>query len=94
MAGKEIGGFDSMTMGAATRGRRMALDQLLQQLVEPGFIVRHRRAPSMRETSGHVSPSMLAVAPPRSRYVRRWRRHARHCQRCSEVFRYMGLSLE
>jgi hypothetical protein len=37
---------------------------------------------------------MLALSPPRSRYVRRWRRHARHCLACANVFRYFGLSVD
>jgi hypothetical protein len=72
----------------------MALDRLVQRMVDAGFVVRYRRTPSMRERDGHVSPSILSVAPPRSRYVRRWRRHARHCPSCAEVFRYLGLSID
>jgi hypothetical protein len=34
------------------------------------------------------------MVPPRSRYVRRWRRHARHCLHCANVFRYYGLKLD
>jgi hypothetical protein len=89
-----IGGFDGMTPGVPISARRKALDQLVRQMAESGFVVRYRRPPSMRETSGHVSASMLAVAPPRSRYVRRWRRHARHCESCAQVFRYMGLPVD
>jgi hypothetical protein len=36
---------------------------------------------------------MLGMASARSSYVRRWRRHARNCASCSQIFRYFGLSL-
>jgi hypothetical protein len=88
------GNVDSMMMGAQAWRRRKALDRLVPRMVEPEFVVCHRRVPSMRETSGHVSPAMLALAPPRSRYVRRWRRHARRCPGCAATFRFMGLPLE
>ncbi len=76
------------------RDRRRALDRLVAQMADPVFVLRHRRVPSGREQSGHVSPSLLAVSGPRSRYVRSWRRHARRCPVCAATFRYLGLSLD
>lgn len=75
-------------------GSRLTLDALVGQMLQPGFVTRFRRTPSYSESSGHVSLPMLAVSPPRSKYVRRWRRHARRCEACSNVFRYLGLSTE
>ena len=75
-------------------GGRQSLDRLVAMLKEPGFRLRHPRRPSARTSSGHVNPNELALAPPRSRYVRRWRRHARRCPTCAEAFRYLGLSLK
>ena len=82
-------------MIAATHpeSRRLGLDALVAQMTSPGFVIRYRRAPALRERGGHVSPSMLAVQAPRSRYVRSWRRHARRCSECAAVFRFFGLSL-
>ena len=77
----------------AVDGRRWSLDQLVGQMTEPGFVTRYCRVPSLRETNGHVSPAILALEPPRSKYVRRWRRHARRCPQCAGVFRYLGLKL-
>ena len=74
--------------------RRWRLDDLIRQMIEPGFAARFRCAPPAAGGSGHVDPNLLAVAPPRSRYVRRWRRHARHCPACAGVFRFLGLRLE
>jgi hypothetical protein len=77
------------------KGRqRRSLDDLVTRMREPGFEVRYRRVPPSVETSGHVSAALLAVAPPRSRFVRRWRRHARRCPTCANTFRYLGLSLD
>jgi len=42
-------------------------------MADPVFVLRHRRVPSGREQGGHVSPSLLAMSGPRSRYVRSWR---------------------
>jgi hypothetical protein len=75
-------------------GGRSGLDELVGRLVEPDFAVRHRRVPEVPATGAHVSPEVLALEPPRSRYVRRWRRHARHCLPCANVFRFYGLKLE
>jgi len=73
--------------------RRVGLDALVAQMVEPEFTMRYRRVPAMRERGGHVSPSMLAMQPFRSRYVRTWRRHARRCSECASIFRYLGFPL-
>jgi hypothetical protein len=37
---------------------------------------------------------MLAMISPKSRYARRWKRHARRCLSCANVFRYYGISLD
>lgn len=76
------------------RDGRKALDDIIGRMAEPGFAGRHPRAPSKRRTGAHVNPEMLALSPPKSRYVRRWRKHARNCQDCSNVFRYLGISLD
>lgn len=73
--------------------RRVGLDALMAQMANPGFVMRYRRVPLMRERGGHVSPSMLAMQPLRSRYVRTWRRHARRCSECAAVFRYLGFPI-
>ena len=83
-----------MCAAASNRDDRQALDEIVGRMLEPGFVIRHRRAPAGRKTGAHVDPEMLALSPPRSRYVRRWRRHARHCLDCANVFRYLGLSLD
>ena len=75
-------------------GKRPGLDRLMAQVADPVFVLRHRRIPSRREQGGHVSPSLLALSGPRSRYVRSWRRHARRCPACAATFRYLGLSLD
>ena len=77
-----------------SRASRTALDDLVERMVEPGFAASHPRAPTKRPTGAHVNPEVLALSPPRSRYVRKWRRHARHCQECRNVFRYLGISVE
>ena len=82
-----------MIAAASSAARRLGLDALVAQMKNPGFVVRHRRAPRLRERGGHVSPAVLAVQTPRSRYVRTWRRHARRCPDCAAIFRYFGLSL-
>jgi len=82
-----------MIATAHLRHRRVGLDALVVQMVDPGFTTRYCRVPSTLERSGHVSPSMLAIQSARSRYVRRWRRHARRCPQCAATFRYLGLSL-
>jgi hypothetical protein len=87
------GGDDVGTTTGAGGGRK-ALDVLLADMTDAAFVVRHRRVPSARERDGHVSPTILSVSPPRSRYVRSWRRHARSCPACADVFRYLGLSVD
>jgi len=73
--------------------RRVGLDALVGQMTDAGFAIRYGRVPAMRERGGHVSPSMLAMQPLRSRYVRTWRRHARRCSECATVFRYLGFPI-
>lgn len=73
--------------------RRVGLDALMAQAMNPGFTMKYRRVPAMRERGGHVSPSMLAMQRQRSRYVRTWQRHARQCSECASVFRYFGFSI-
>ena len=78
-------------IAAADHGqRRVGLDALVARMVDPGFTIRFRRVPAMRERGGHVSPATLAMQPRRSRYVRTWSRHARRCAECAAVFRYFG----
>jgi hypothetical protein len=84
----------TMSDNKPNRGDRSTLDDIVGRLAEPGFAGLHPRAPSCKKSGAHVNPELLAVAPPRSRYVRRWRRHARHCQDCRNVFRYIGISLD
>jgi len=79
---------------AALGGRRRPLDELIVLVAEPGFASLFRRAPSLQKATGHADAATLAVAPPRSRYVRQWRRHARQCPACADVFRYLGLALD
>jgi hypothetical protein len=73
--------------------RRVGLDALVACMTEPGFSIQFRRLPVLRERAGHVSPSMLAMQPRRSRYVRTWRRHAIKCPECAAMFRYFGFPL-
>jgi hypothetical protein len=82
-----------MIAAAGSGHGRFGIDVLVASLADPGFRVRFRRVPSLRERGGHVSPTMLAVSSPRSRYVRAWRRHARSCPDCAAVFSYLGLSV-
>ena len=83
-----------MSGKAENPGGRKALDEIVNQAAEPDFVTRHRRVPKISKTGAHVNPEILAMVPPRSRYVHRWRRHARHCLECANVFRYFGLSLD
>ena len=83
-----------MNPSAMKKRVRENLDRLVTQMAKPGFVYRFRRAPRMTESSSHVSPAMLSMESPRSRYVRKWRRHARLCPTCAETFRYFGLSLD
>ncbi len=70
--------------------RRIGLDALVARMADPGFSILFRRVPVMHERGGHVSPTMLAMQPRRSRYVRTWTRHARRCPECAAIFRYFG----
>ena len=72
---------------------RVGLDHLVRLMVEPCFVMRHRRTPPMAERAGHVSPTLLSLEPSRSRYVRRWRRHAKNCSSCALVFSHLGISI-
>jgi hypothetical protein len=83
-----------MGEGNSKPGGRQALDEIMGRMAEPNFTVRHRRVPEIPETGAHVSPEMLAMLPPKSRYVRRWKRHARRCLHCANVFRYYGIKLD
>jgi len=82
-----------MIAAAEPSHRRVGLDALMAQAMNPGFTMRYRRVPDMRERGGHVSPTMLAMQPQRSRYVRTWRRHAHKCSECATVFRYFGFPI-
>jgi len=82
-----------MIAAADLSHRRVGLDALMAQALNPGFTMRYRRVPAMRERGGHVSPSMLAMQGQKSRYVRTWRRHARQCSECAAVFRFFGFSI-
>ncbi len=81
-------------MGTGHGGQRLSLDRLMARLGEPGFVTRYRRKPSVDGSSNHVNVVLLAQAPPRSKLVRRWRRHARRCPRCAATFRFLGLPLD
>lgn len=84
-----------MTAAATVvEGTRVGLDHLVRLMFEPCFVMCHRRNLSMVEREGHVSPTMLSLESPRSRYVRRWRRHARTCPSCAAVFSHLGFSLK
>jgi len=85
----------NMTTAATTMGgRRLGMDQLVHLMTEPCFVMRHRRMLPMAERAGHVSATMLSLESPRSRYVRRWKRHARSCSSCALVFSHLGISLK
>lgn len=73
---------------------RLALDALVSRVRDPAFVSRHRRPLSLRETSAHVNPVMLAVSSRESLYVRSWRRHACRCEACRGLFEYFGLALD
>jgi hypothetical protein len=77
----------------AAPGRRMGLDELVPLMLEPGFATLFARVPPFLNSSAHVSPALLEIESPKSRYVRRWRRHARSCEACAAVFRYYGLPI-
>jgi len=71
----------------------LALDALVSRVRDPVFASRHRRQLSLRETSAHVNPVMLAVSSHDSLYVRSWREHAQRCDACAELFRYFNLDV-
>jgi hypothetical protein len=71
----------------------MALDALVSRVRDPVFACRYRRQLSLRETSAHVNPVMLAVSTQESLYVRSWREHARRCGGCAELFSYFDLDV-
>ena len=81
-------------MSQAERSDRMPLDELVTQMRDPTFATRHRREVSLRETSAHVNPVMLAVCTRDSLYVRAWREHASRCSSCSSVYAYFGLPID
>jgi hypothetical protein len=85
---------ETIVSSNTAKGARGTIDDLIGRMAEPEFAVRHRRVPGVPKTGAHVSPELLALQPPRSRYVRRWRRHARRCLSCANVFRYFGVSLD
>ncbi len=82
-------------MNAATlmAGKRVGLDALVRRMLDPCFVMLHRRVPKAATASGHVNPSLLQLMPPRSRFVRKWRRHAERCPQCAIVFRSLGLQI-
>lgn len=73
--------------------QRLPLDALVSRIEDPAFASRHRRELTLRETSAHANPVMLAVARSDSLYVRCWRDHARNCPACADLFAYFGISL-
>jgi hypothetical protein len=77
----------------AETDQRVPLDTLVTRMRDPTFASRHRREHSMRDTSAHVNPVMLAVSSRDSLYVRSWRDHARRCEPCRGLYRYFGLPL-
>ena len=83
-----------MSSDTAKGNARKTLDDIVADMGKPGFVGLHHRPPSVPETGAHVNAEVLALVAPRSRYVRRWRRHARRCLACANVFRYFGLSLD
>ncbi len=83
-----------MSEKAENSSARKALDEIVASAAETDFVTRHRRVPPVSTTGAHVNAEILAIVPPRSRYVRRWRKHARHCLECANVYRYFGLSLD
>ena len=84
-----------MADGANNHGeeQRLPLDALVSRMEDPAFASRHRRELTLRETSAHANPVMLAVAAPDSLYVRCWKDHAGSCEACASLFEYFGLSL-
>jgi len=79
------------TAGPSENDQRVPLDALVTRMRDPTFASRHRRELSLRDTSAHVNPVMLAVSSRDSLYVRSWRDHARRCEPCKGLFRYFNL---
>lgn len=73
---------------------RLGLDALVSRIRDPAFAASHRRRLSLRSTSAHVNPVMLAVSSRDSLYVRSWRDHASRCEPCRGLFEYFGLGVE
>jgi hypothetical protein len=73
---------------------RLPLDALVTRMRDPTFAGRHRRALSLRQTSAHVNPVMLAVCSRDSLYLREWRQHARRCAACARVFNHFGIPVD
>jgi hypothetical protein len=73
---------------------RLALDALVTRMRDPTFAGRYRRELSLRQTSAHVNPVMLAVCSQDSLYLREWRRHARRCAACARVFNHLGIAID
>jgi hypothetical protein len=72
---------------------RLPLDALVTRIRDPHFTSRHRRRLSLRSTSAHVNPVMLAVCTRDSLYVREWSEHARNCPSCARIFAYFNIDL-
>lgn len=83
--------FSSAVLGTQ---QRKSLDELMTLVQQPSFAYLYRRMPLMCEAPGHASLRLLELAPAKSTYIRRWRRHARRCPGCAELFRYLGISLK
>jgi hypothetical protein len=81
-------------MSQRERSDRLPLDALVTQVRDPTFAARHRRQSSLRETSAHVNPVMLAVCSRDSLYVRAWLRHAHRCASCARIFGYFEIPLD
>jgi hypothetical protein len=73
--------------------QRMPLDDLIGRVRDEDFNSRFRRRLTLRETSPHVNPVMLAAAGNNSHYVEAWKEHARRCPTCSRLFEYFGFEL-
>ena len=81
------------TAGPLENDQRVPLDTLVTRMRDPTFAARNRREHSMRDTSAHVNPVMLAVSSLDSLYVRSWRDHARRCEPCRGLYRYFKLPI-
>ena len=79
--------------GRASRSAKIPLDTLVRRLGDRTFTSRYRRRLSLRQTSSHVNPVMLAASASDSLYVRAWRDHATSCPACAKLFAYFELEL-